>query len=182
MALAVRPIEFSCRRITTEQGRPGALDAGFHRDNGARPSKKNSKSALDVRNSSFLIRRFARPAELVTKRQHIENHDRKSKPTVLNMKYSLSNLLLAITVIAVAFSWFYDHQRLTAANRQLNDEAAYLIGQVAAAHGSGRVTIPLSMGSRSPIVRTYDFQSVQARSDFLNDLTSPHGIAPQGSQ
>ena len=42
------------------------------------------------------------------------------------MKFSLSNLLLVVAVVAVAIGWWCDHARLRNANARLNAEAAAL--------------------------------------------------------
>ncbi len=48
------------------------------------------------------------------------------------MKFSLSNLLLVVAVVAVALGWWCDHARLLTANARLNAEAAALFEEAKA--------------------------------------------------
>ncbi len=46
------------------------------------------------------------------------------------MKFSLSNLLFLVTVLAVAIGWWCDHRRLEDANTRLNVEATELFSDL----------------------------------------------------
>jgi hypothetical protein len=85
------------------------------------------------------------------------------------MKYSLSNVLLLFTLVAVLLGWFYDHRRLEIEKEYLNAEAANLFGRITASHGSGRVLMPGETADR----RAYNFLIQEDRAEFLKRLCAP---------
>ena len=79
------------------------------------------------------------------------------------MKVSLSNLLLAVAVVAVALGWWCDHTRLRNANARLNAEAAALFQETTA--GSTVTAIEFQNGELPPS-RVCDFSVPEDRDEY----------------
>ncbi len=87
----------------------------------------------------------------------------------MDIKYSLSNLLLLTALIAALMGWFYDHGRLSNDKQRLNLEAIDLFGRWTASHGSGAVLPP----GQTPNTRAYNFSIEKDRADYVRDFTLP---------
>jgi len=81
------------------------------------------------------------------------------------MKFSLSNLLLLVTLVAVGIGWWCDHRRLRHANARLNAEATELFTDVVS-HGSAISAMSFPDGKLPP-ARTYMFAKPEDRADYL---------------
>ncbi len=79
------------------------------------------------------------------------------------LKFSLSKLLLVVTVAAVATGWWCDHARLRTANARLNAEAAALFQEANA--GSTITALGFPNGELPPN-RVYDFLVPEDRAEY----------------
>jgi hypothetical protein len=80
------------------------------------------------------------------------------------MKFSLSNLFLIVTVVAVALGWWCDHTRLRNTNARLNAEAAALFQE---ANNAGSTITALGFpNGELPPSRAYDFLPPQNRAEY----------------
>ena len=81
------------------------------------------------------------------------------------MKFSLSNLLFVVAVVAIAIGWWCDHARLRNANARSNAEAAALF-QEANARGSTAFTALDFPNGELPPSRVYDFLVPEDRAEY----------------
>src|SRR5437762_7511744 len=88
------------------------------------------------------------------------------------MKFSLSNLLLFVALLAVLLGWFYDHRRLRSDKERLNSEAAGLCNMVSMmSHGgSGGTVLP---PGRTSATRPYSAAIEEDRAEILKSLPAP---------
>jgi hypothetical protein len=92
------------------------------------------------------------------------------------MKYSLSNLLLFIALVAAFAGWFYDHRRLVNTTERLNSENTDLFHQLSFSRSTGSSTVTTGWPPAPP--RTYDFSIENDRRDFVRDhFTKPFDIS-----
>lgn len=82
------------------------------------------------------------------------------------MKFSLSNLLLLVTLIAVGIGWWCDHRRLREANVRLNAEATELFTDLVSHQSSGFSALSFP-GGKLPAARAYEFSNPEDRADYL---------------
>ena len=90
------------------------------------------------------------------------------------MRFSLSNLLLLVTLVAVGIGWWLDHNRLVQANTRLNTEAAELFSSVA---WRGSTISPLQFpNGKFPPQRSYNFSLPEDRAEYRKTYgTGPFG-------
>lgn len=92
------------------------------------------------------------------------------------LKFSLSNLLLVVTVAAVATGWWCDHARLRTANARLNAEAAALMSDWNA--GGSTITALKFPNGKLPPSRVYDFLVPEDLAEYVKTYGSSQGFRP----
>ena len=86
------------------------------------------------------------------------------------MRFSLSNLLLVVTSLALAIGWWFDHSRLTQANARLNAEAGELFSLAVMDSGTGSLLqLPANLSPQ----RSYNFSIPEDRAAYRRNYGKP---------